>query len=234
MLGGRYAEDPVEFEEIGSYIAGLYDRQGELTKQRYADDTELKEFTPTVDDDVARLLQILLAVKDARRVLEVGTSIGYSTVAMAKTVRERGGRVVTVECDERVARQAQANFERLGVADCVDLRIGDARHVVPSLSGGFDLVFMDVDKRLYAPLLKDCVRLLRPGGLFVAEDTLFPVLDLDPKWRYLVEPIRSFNELLAAEPELQSTIVPVGDGVTIAAKRRPARTGGTEPDGEGV
>jgi predicted O-methyltransferase YrrM len=68
--------------------------------------------------------------------------------------------------------------------------------------------------------LSDCIRLLRARGLLVVEDTLFPVIDLDTKWRHLIPPIEEFNSLVAAHQEIESTILPVGDGVTIAVKKQ--------------
>lgn len=88
----------------------------------------------------------------------------------------------------------------------------------PSSRGKVIQAQIQVDKRLYAPLLDDCVRLLRSDGILVAEDTLFPVLDLDPKWHDLIAPIETFNREILSHPDLKSTILPVGDGVTIAVK----------------
>jgi predicted O-methyltransferase YrrM len=204
-------------ETINEYIAGLY--AGQESRDQYVQETELKEFIPVVDDDVARLLKLLLHLVRPTRVLEIGTSIGYSTTSMAQIVREYGGKIFTVEFDEQVAEQARKNFERAGVSDCIELLIGDAQEVVPQLETGFDFVFLDVDKRLYSKLLPNCVHLLRQGGILAAEDTLFPVIDLDPKWHYLIAPIEEFNRLVCANDELESTVLPIGDGVTIAVKR---------------
>jgi predicted O-methyltransferase YrrM len=204
-------------ETIGEYIASLYgDRED---RNRYVAETELKEFIPVVDDDVARLLKLLLHLVRPSRVLEIGTSIGYSTTSMARVVRDYGGKITTVELDERVAEQARANFERSGVSDCIELLVGDACKLLPQLEPDFDFIFLDVDKRLYAKLLSTCTGLLRPGGLLAAEDTLFPVIDLDPKWHHLIAPIDEFNRLVCAQAELVSTVLPIGHGVTIAVKR---------------
>jgi caffeoyl-CoA O-methyltransferase len=208
----------MHIENINTYISELYSAKSELTRKQYTRATELKDFIPTVDDDVARFLKLLLHIIHARRVLEIGTSIGYSTTSMAQAIRPYQGKIVTIEYDEKVAQQARLNFERAGLSDCIELRLGDARQVLPQLTGEFDLVFLDVDKRIYAPLLDDCVRLLRPGGLLVAEDTLFPVIDLDAKWHDLIVPIEAFNQAVLNHPELESTLLPIGDGVTVAVK----------------
>jgi predicted O-methyltransferase YrrM len=209
----------MQFDKVNAYICSLYSSKTNLTSKQYASATELKNFIPTVDDDVARFLKLLLHLLRANRVLEIGTSIGYSTTSMAQVIKNYHGQIVTIEYDEQVAQQAHLNFERAGVADCIELRLGDAREIVPQLSGKFDLVFLDVDKRLYVPLLADCVRLLRSGGILVAEDTLFPVIDLEPKWHHLIAPIEEFNRLIVNYHEVESTMLPIGDGVTIAIKK---------------
>ncbi|MBC8525841.1 MAG: O-methyltransferase [Candidatus Cloacimonetes bacterium] len=209
----------MNFETINKYIADLYANKTSLTRSKYESSTELKDFVPVVDDDVAMLLRLLLQLTCARRVLEIGTSIGYSTTSMAQVVKKYDGKIITIEFDEKVASQAQTNFKRAGVADFIELQIGDAQVLIPQLQGDFDLIFQDVDKRLYPRLLPDCIRLLKQGGLLVAEDTLFPVIDLDPEWHHLIPPIEEFNHLVANNPELESTILPIGDGVTLAIKK---------------
>lgn len=208
----------MDFEKIDNYIRGLYKNEGILSKKNFINQTQAKNFIPIVDDDVARLLQLLIKIAKPMRILEIGTSIGYSTAAMAKAVKEYGGKVITIEYDEKVSYHAKENFVKAGVDEYIELKIGDAREIIPNLQCKFDLIFQDVDKKLYPLLFNDCLRLLKTGGLFIAEDTLFPVLDLDSKWFDLVEPIKQFNELIVNCTELDSTLLPIGDGVTVAVK----------------
>jgi predicted O-methyltransferase YrrM len=201
-------------ETVSQYLARLYPPE----RQAFISSTELQDFVPVVDDDVARLLGLLLDLSGARRVLELGTSIGFSTLRLAESVARRGGEVVTLEFDPEVAAQARRNFARRGLGDRIRLLEGDARALLPRLEGPFDAVFLDLDKHLYLPLLEDCLRLLRPGGLLLAEDTLFPVLDLEPRWHGLIPPIEAFNRRVAGDPRLASCILPIGDGLTLAWK----------------
>jgi len=205
-------------ERIDDYITSLYADRAGLTQRQYVAETELKEYGSIVDDNVARLLKLLLRLANARGVLEIGTSIGFSTASMAQVIKEFGGKITTIEFDERVADQALANFQRLGLSDFIEVLIGDAQALVTQLQGEFDFIFLDVEKELYPRLFADCVHLLRPGGLLVADDTLFPVMDFDQRWRHLIAPIEEFNQLVANSQELESTILPVGDGITVAVK----------------
>jgi len=208
----------MDLEEATSYIDALYEKRG-FRKRRYIEATELQEFGTVVDDDVSRMLYVLTLLTRARRILEIGTSIGYSTISIANAVKGYDGRILTIEQEQHVAQQAMKHFERAGVARNIEVKIGDAREIVPRIREHFDLIFQDVgDKELYPLLFDDCVRLLRPGGLLLAEDTLFPVMGLNIRGTRSVAPIQKFNEMVADSSFLESTILPIGDGLTIAVK----------------
>lgn len=213
----------MEFEKVSAYIESLY-QERKLTQKQYTEDTELKDFGPVVDDDVARMLQVLITMVKPRRILEIGTSIGFSTVSMAKVIKPYGGKIVTIEMDEEVAQQAAKNFVREGVKEQIELRIGEARAITSGINETFDLIFQDVgDKTLYAEMLEDYIRLLKPGGLLVAEDTLFPVFDFGSEYGDLTQMCESldrFNKKIADCPHFESTLLPIGDGLTIAVKRQ--------------
>lgn len=212
----------MDFAKASAYIESLYEKR-ELSQKQYIEDTELKVFGPVVDDDVARMLQVLITMARPRKILEIGTSIGFSTVSMAKVIKHYGGTIVTIEMDAEVAKQAAKNFEREGVKDQIELRIGEARTVTSGMNEEFDLIFQDVgDKKLYGEMLEDYIRLLKPGGLLIAEDTLFPVFDFGSEYGDLTqtcEPLDVFNKKIADCPQFESTLLPIGDGMTVAVKR---------------
>ncbi len=197
----------------------MYSSKEDINRERFQEMAELKDFMPVVDDDVARLLKLLIKLTRPDNILEIGTSIGYSATSMAQIAKTYGGKIVTIEYDQRLAEQAKVNFKRAGVSETIEVIIGDARKIVPNFNNKFDFIFQDVDKRLYPLLFEDCVQLLRTGGLLVAEDTLFPVIDLEEKWHYLIPAIEEFNRLVVNDERLESTILPIGDGVTIALKK---------------
>lgn len=209
--------------KVFAYIEGLYEKR-QWTQKIYAQAVDLEDFGETVDDDVARMLQVLATLTGPQKILEIGTSIGFSTVSMAKAIEKHGGRILTIEIDAEVAGQAMKNFERDGVKDRIEVRVGDARKIVSGLDEEFDFIFQDVgEKKLYAEMLDDCVRLLKPGGLLVAEDTLFPVADFGPEFADFARSCRSldvFNRSVAGHPQLESTLLPIGDGLTVAVKKR--------------
>lgn len=207
-------------EKYQAYIENLYNEKGSIRRKNFVNKTGWKDFVPVVDDDAARFLQLVLQMKKPKRILEIGTSIGFSATSMALTAQEYGGTITTIEFDKTASEQAKSNFVHSGVDDTIQILFGDACQLVPNFSdASFDFIFQDVDKRLYPSLLKDCIRILKPGGVFVADDALFPVMNLDDKWNDQVKPVCRFNRLVADSPELDSTLLPIGDGMIVAVKR---------------
>jgi predicted O-methyltransferase YrrM len=158
-----------------------------------------------------RLLHLLVQLQGARRILEVGTLGGYSTIWMARAL-PLGGRIITLELDPHHSEVARANFERAGVADRVEVRVGRAVDSLAQLdaegAGPFDFVFIDADKESYPAYLEWAVRLSRPGTLLVADNVIRNGAIVDPNHPDpRVQGIRKFFELMAAEPRL--TAAPV-------------------------
>ncbi len=118
-----------------------------------------------------RLLYLLTRISGARRVLEIGTLGGYSTICLARAVGPTGS-VVTLEYNPRHAEVASANLQRAGVADRVDILVGPALETLPGLAGTFDLVFIDADKENNSAYLTWAVRLARPGTVIVVDNVV--------------------------------------------------------------
>jgi len=179
---------------------------------------------PLVDAEVGALLRVLALSVGATRILEIGTAIGYSGIWLAGALPDEG-MLITLEMNEQRAREARDNFVRAGVDDRVSVIVGDANLKLAKVSGPFDLIFQDGDKKLYVPMLDRLVALLRPGGLLVTDNVLWdgevaPGFVSSPK-RDPAETraIAEYNERVAAHPQLTSSIVPLRDGVSVAVKR---------------
>ena len=168
-----------------------------------------------------KLLHLLARLAGARRILEIGTLGGYSTIWLARALPE-DGRLVTLESERRHADVARANIDRAGLAGRVELILGPALDTLPTLSGPFDLVFIDADKRSNADYLAWALRLSRPGTVVVCDNVVRDGAIADPDAHDPgVEGTRRLFEMLAAEPRLSATAVQtVGakgwDGLAIA------------------
>jgi predicted O-methyltransferase YrrM len=154
-----------------------------------------------------RLLELLVRLSGARSILELGTLGGYSTIWLARGLRE-GGRVVTLELSPEYARVARENLDRAGLGDLVDLRVGPALETLQQLDDQFDFVFVDADKRSNPEYLGEAVRLSRPGTLIVADNVVRGGAVADPDAH---DPnaagVRRFLELVAEHPRLDATAI---------------------------
>ncbi len=168
-----------------------------------------------------KLLMMFAQMLGARRILEIGTLGGYSTIWLARGLAE-GGRLITLEADAKHAEVARSNIARAGLSDVVEVRLGRALDTLRGLEGPFDLVFIDADKVSYPEYLQWAARLTRSGSVIVADNVVRKgaVIDADSRDQN-VQGVRRFNEILAAEARLSATTIQtVGskgyDGFTIA------------------
>jgi predicted O-methyltransferase YrrM len=154
-----------------------------------------------------RLLELLVRMSGARAVLEVGTLGGYSTIWLARGLPQ-GGRVLTLELDERHAEVARGNIELAGLADCVEVRVGPASDSLKDLREAFDLIFIDADKPSTPAYFTEAVRLSHPGSVIIVDNVVRggAVAD-DASSDDGVAGIRRFAELVAHEPRLRGTAI---------------------------
>jgi len=178
---------------------------------------------PLIDAEVGALLRVQAAAIGARRILEIGTAIGYSGIWLARALPP-GGMLITMELDAARADEARKNFARAGVADRVTVMAGDASRMLHKVAGPFDLIFQDGNKQLYVPLLGTLIERLRPGGLLITDNVLW---DGEVVPNFLPRPertpedtaaIAAYNEALASENRLLTSWLPLRDGVTISVK----------------
>ena len=209
-------------DAVERYLAALNRSHGAVLDDIARDGAQRN--LPLVDAEVGALLQVLTTAVGARRVLEIGTATGYSGIWLAGALPADGS-LFTMEMDQDRAREARANFTRAGLADRVNVIVGDAKLMLAKLSGPFDLIFQDGDKQLYTPMLDRLVSLLRPGGLLITDNVLW---DGEVVPGFLPKPVRNekdtraiaeYNQRVASHPELITAVVPLRDGVSISVKR---------------
>lgn len=179
---------------------------------------ELGRASMQISPDQALLIRALLRVIGARRVLEIGTFLGLSALVMADAVGP-DGRLVCLDQSEEWTAEARSLWEAAGVADRIELRLGDAHATVRDLADVFDAVLIDADKPGYLDYLAHVTPHLRPGGLLLVDNTLWygRVTDLTDA-SLDTEAIREFNRALANHPGYEVAMVAVGDGLTVARR----------------
>ena len=207
-------------DRAGDYIAGLFSAEDELLSalREEADRTGLPPISISADE--GRLLQVLLTALGARRVLEVGTLGGYSAICMARALPP-GGRVLTIEIEEKHAAFARRYIQRAELSDRIEVRVGRALDVLPALDGErFDAIFLDADKEPLPTYFEWALRLVRPGGLIIAANALWGgrVYDGDESDER-TKGVREFNRRMSTDPRVLGIIVPTHDGVAVAVVR---------------
>lgn len=208
------------YEKYQGYISNLYAKKSILERNKFVEQTGWSDFIPVIDDDAARFLQLMLQIKRPMKILEIGTSLGFSTTSMALVAKQYGATITTMEFDQKVAQKAKENFKRAGVEKQIQIKIGDAKELIREYPDSyFDFIFQDVDKRLYPLMLDECIRTLKPQGILIGDDALFPVMELEARWQDQIAPMQEFNKRIVNLPEMESTLLPIGDGMIVAVKR---------------
>ena len=203
-------------EEVEAYAAAHTTPPGELLS-RLAEETKATLSSPQMltGPVEGRFLQFLVYATGARRILELGTFSGYSSVSMAGALPE-GGRIDTCEVEEKHASVARRYIEEAGYADRISIHMGPAVESIGRLEGEFDFVFIDADKQNYVNYYEAVLPRLAERGLIAADNTLWSgrVLD-DSDESEGTEAIRAFNEHVIADERVVSVMLTVRDGVTL-------------------
>ncbi len=201
---------------LADYIDALANRGGDALTA--IEDAGLRDEWPIVGAVEGSFLHILAKAIGARRILELGTAIGYSGTWFARAL-PADGQLITVEADPETAKIAEAHLAKTGVRDRVTVLVGPAQEVLGDLDGPFDLIFVDINKEGYPEVLEPCVRRLRVGGLLVTDNVLWHGAVANPKDRSgETTAIRKYNDRLAHDPRMLASILPVRDGVSVALK----------------
>ncbi|MBI3460531.1 O-methyltransferase [Candidatus Acetothermia bacterium] len=208
--------DEITREHVEKYLHNLLlPRDALLT--RLEAEAEQRNI-PIVGPHAASFLALTARSIRARRILEIGTAIGYSTIWLARACG-RGGRVITIEVNEETAEEARKNIADAKLSKQVTVIVGDGMEVIPTLTGRFDFVFNDADKHQYRDLVELILPKLKRGGIIATDNVLWAgrvaSIENDPT----TQAIRNFNEFLKDHPALETVTVPLRDGIALSRKR---------------
>jgi len=173
---------------------------------------------PIIGPAVARVLYQYAKLINAKRVFELGSAIGYSTIWLARAVGD-GGKVYYTDGSAKNREEAAGYIERAGVADRIEMLTGDSMQLLGSVEGDFDLIFNDVDKHQYPDAFRAALPRVRSGGLFITDNVLWSgrVARNEPDRN--TQGVLEFNRLVYSSEDLFTTILPIRDGVAICSKR---------------
>ena len=184
----------------------------------------LKERVPIIRKETQSFLKMLLVMKQPEHILEVGTAVGYSALLMAQVMPE-GTDILTIEKYEPRIPVARRHFEEAGLSDRITLLEGDAGEILKKLEGPFDFIFMDAAKGQYIHWLPDILRLLSANGVLFSDNVLQDGDIIESRFaverrnRTIHARMREYLYTLTHMPELQTSVVPIGDGVALSVKR---------------
>jgi len=203
-------------DKLWEYIESFLKYPHPVLKELEKDHQGRDDVPPHIGIHVGTFLSWLIHVIQAQQVLEFGTAIGYSTIFLGQALRETGGRLTAIESAGERYREAHRNVERAGLSDIVELILGDASQVIDDLEGPFDLILQDSAKFLYPVMLEKCIQKIRRGGIIAADDALFRPMGAREE---LSRSMDEYNQKVFADSRLVSTILPIGDGLTISMRK---------------
>lgn len=182
----------------------------------------IRDGVPIIRKEMESFLRVILGIVAPKKILELGTAVGYSAILMSECI---DGTIATIENYEPRIIEAKKNIKRAGKEDVITLLEGDALEIMKSLEGEFDFIFMDAAKAQYINFLPEVMRLLKCGGVMIADNVLQEGDLVESKFatrrrdRTIHTRMREYMYQVKNSPELETTIVPIGDGITMSIKK---------------
>lgn len=179
----------------------------------------LEDHIPIIMDDTLEVIEDYLKEKNVKRILEIGTAVGYSAICFTKVLSEEGI-IDTIERDEERVKQAKINIEKAEVKDKINIYEGDAVEILPTLNEKYDVVFIDAAKGKYPFFLKEALRMIKENGVIFADNILYKGYVMSDynkhKQRTAVRNLREYIKEVSENPNLDTEILEVGDGLAIS------------------
>lgn len=213
-------DDSVASEQITEYLRSLIKENKGILKE--LEEKALKEYIPIISPEVAQLIRLLTEMTKAKRILEIGSAIGYSSILFAGFSEDI--KITTIEMDEERASQAEENIRRAGLERKITLLKGNALSVMDDITEEFDMVFVDAAKGQYNNFLPKCLKLLKPGGVLISDNILYrgTVAEtgfIPRKHRTIIVNMKEYLKRLSEDEKLTTSIIPIGDGVAVSLKK---------------
>ncbi|HEY5020404.1 MAG TPA: class I SAM-dependent methyltransferase [Steroidobacteraceae bacterium] len=214
------ARGPIDLpQKLAAYVAAIGTRESAVQRRLRAVTRKIPFGTMQIGPDQAALMQVLVRALGAKRCIEIGTFTGYSSLAVALALPP-GGKIICCDVSEEWTAVARRHWKMAGVEKKISLRLAPALDTLKTLKGKFDFVFIDADKTNYQNYYERCLKLVRRGGLIAIDNTLWHGNVINRRDRTAdTRAIRAFNKKLRNDRRVEISLVPIGDGVTLALKR---------------
>jgi predicted O-methyltransferase YrrM len=203
-------------KKINKYIDSFISYPNQILERMEEEHQTRINIQPNMTKQGASLLYQLILLKDVKSILEIGTCIGYSAIWAGEALKITGGKMTTLEKDIRFVKENIVNIGHAGLNDYVKVVHTDARDYIESLDSSFDMIIIDSNKPLYNQVIDKCIELLKPKGIIFADDTLFLPMGFKDR---LAKPMDQYNHYVVDHPQLYTTILPLGDGITLSIKK---------------
>ena len=182
----------------------------------------LERHIPIIMDETLEVIDKYLTEKRPEKILEIGTAVGYSAMCFSEYLRD-GGKIDTIERDEERIAETKENIKKVGVEEKINIYEGDAVEILPTMNDKYDVVFIDAAKGKYPFFLEHALRMLKDDGIIFADNILYKGYVMSDynkhKQRTAVTPLRQYIKETTENPELETEILEVGDGLAITKKR---------------
>ena len=179
----------------------------------------LEEHIPIIMDDTLEVIEKELKINHPKRILEIGAAVGYSAMCFSEFLAD-GGKIDTIERDEERIQEAKENFKKVEVEDRIKLYEGDAVEILPTLNEKYDMVFIDAAKGKYPFFLKEALRMINKDGIIFADNILYKGYVMSDynkhKQRTAVRNLREYIKEVSENPNLETKILEVGDGLAVS------------------
>lgn len=179
----------------------------------------IKNKVPILQDISLDFIKLILRIKKPKKILEIGTAVGYSAICFSEFL-EHNGRIDTIERDNERVNEAKENIKKAGVEEKIHIYEGDAVEILPTLNEKYDVVFIDAAKGKYPFFLKEALRMIEPNGIIFADNILYKGYVMSDynkhKQRTAVRNLREYIKEVSENPNLETEILEVGDGLAIS------------------
>lgn len=178
---------------------------------------------PIIQPEVAKFLEVMIKTSNTKRILEIGTAIGYSSIIFTRAMDGKG-EVITIELRKDMYDLANENILKAGYKDNIKVLLGDAREIIGGVEGKFDMIFLDAAKGHYLKFLLDCIDMLKNNGIIVSDNVLYKGMVATNEYLVrrkitIVKRMRKYLSYISNHPQLTTSIIPIGDGIALSFKK---------------